>query len=166
MSLSCLLSNCQLLILPFYALNMVGNLASQFITQAFVLPFHLLPLAIKYAPLALLFLETPAGDDETFYVEWLKPDMLPYHTESFVDKTGKEIKVIIAPSQSLDLEELRNLPVASGTQTLVLTSAEFENTSREDLSETWEILKNRPHTIWVSGSPSDVVRRETFSAYI
>jgi len=166
LSLSCFLSNCQLLVLPFYALSIVGNLATQIITQAFVLPFQLLPLAIKYAPLALLFLEAPAGDEETFYVEWFKPDMFPYRTESFVDKTGREIKVIIAPSQSLDLGEFQNLPATNSAQALVLTSAEFENASREELSETWEILKNRPDTIWVSGSPANTVRRETLSAYI
>ena len=163
--MACFLSSCQLLILPLYALNMVGNLASQFISQAFVLPFHLLPLAIKYAPLALLFLEAPSKD-ETFYVEWLKPEILPYRTERFIDKSGREIKVLIAPSESLDLEQLKSFPGKSSVQTLVLTSDEFEHTSRKELGEVWEILKNRPDTIWVSGSPADKVRRETLAAYV
>jgi hypothetical protein len=49
---------------------------------------------------------------------------------------------------------------------LVLTAGEFKQTPREDLGETWEILKSRPDAVWISGSAADVVRRETLSVYI
>ena len=112
-----------------------------------------------------MFLEAPS-EDETFYVEWLKPETLPYRTERFIDKSGREIKVLVAPSESLDLKQLKNFPVKNNIQSLILTSDEFEHTSREELGEAWEILKNHPGVIWISGSPTDKVRRETLSAYV
>ncbi|MBI4431003.1 MAG: hypothetical protein HY587_04765 [Candidatus Omnitrophica bacterium] len=145
---------------------MFGNLASQVIAQAFVLPFQLLPLAIKYAPLALLFIEK-SEPDGTFYVEWLGSDIPPIEIDQFVDRHGREISVLKLPAQVLNLDAVRlNLSRGIEKSNLLLTANEFKTVSPDDLRETWEILKTRPGTVWVAGKLAADIRRESLIAYV
>ena len=160
------LSGCQLLALPFFAVSVFGNLASQLIAQAFVLPFHLLPLAIKYAPLALLFLEKPSID-ETYYVEWLMPESNAYRVERFLGKNGHEVTAIVAPADDLNTELIcKSFSTGLDSKVLLLTSHEFDKSTVKDLVDMWELLRTRPRTVWMAGASAERFRKENLVAYI
>ena len=160
------LSGCQLLALPFFAVSIFGNLASQLIARAFVLPFQLLPLAIKYAPLALLFLEKPSAD-ETCYVEWLKPETNTYRVEHFMGRDGHEVTAIVAPADALNTDLIsKSFSTGLDSKVLLLTSHEFDKSTVKDLADTWELFRTRPQTVWMAGTSAERFRKENLVTYI
>ena len=160
------LSGCQLLALPFFAVSVFGNLASQLIARAFVLPFQLLPLAIKYAPLALLFLEKSSAD-ETYYVKWLRPEASAYRVEHFMGRNGHEVTAILTPADALNTDLISKMfSIGSDSKVLLLTSHEFDKSTVKDLADAWELLRTRPQTVWMAGTSAERFRKENLVAYI
>lgn len=152
-------SGCQLLLLPLYVIAVAGRLIGQVLAIALVLPFRLLPLAAKYAPLALMFLEK-TDPTQTFYVSLPKGAGGLLRAEYFVDHRGKEMAVMMLPSASL--EGIGDGEVAAITEAglLLLTEWEHKDVSLAELKEVWQRIGSRPGEIWVVGPAAERIRRE------
>ena len=160
------ISGCQLLILPFYFVAVSMNLLSQLITLSITLPIRLLPLAAKYAPLALLFLENKNTDPE-FYVELLEQNSYSYQKREFLDVDGGIVSVMVCPSESLKtLPDDQYLDILEHGK-IILTENQHGDISDKELSAMWKEINGRQGTLWLVGKPAEEFRKyESEAMYV
>lgn len=158
-------SGCQLFVLPVIIVASVFQLFIQLLNYAIIIPIKLLPIALKYAPLALMLIDSSAPEP-IYYVEWLDAHQYPYDYRSIVNGQGEAASVIISDTEYMaEYLSEGHTAVSEGTM-LLLTEDVHRNVGDEELEKTWNLLKQSKESIWLVGKPVDAFRNHRDVSYL
>ncbi len=139
-------SGCAGLNAPFLLVAMLLSFVFQLVWFAISLPIRLLPLAIKYAPLALFFVE---GTPET-------PLYLAMADRVVFEDVGSDMPMTCFRF-TLEADQIPHLGIQEGKLLLLDRS---RNVPREALPQVWNALQTKPGAVWVERALARRLRRE------